>query len=495
MFKKIMIPLVVLVGIIGFGFGVFAQTGSPLEPFLGDTGLQTKIGRLVVASSTTLPTTDPSAFIAGTIASAVPGADLKIWNMGSSAFDTVDSVGTVNVTPPATGFPTYTSFGSSLIDTSSTATVYGDLLATDLSHLSTPGDEYVCTDNLGRAVPCPADTSTYQWTTGNWGECIGGDSQCTGFQIGDPAPTGNSGPFAHCFIADTLVTMADGTVKNIQDVELGDVLKGETTNNTVLGFHQPKLGDNLLYSFNGGEHFVTAEHPFMTTEGWKALDPETAMQEHRLNIEVTQLEVGDVLVTEGGEVTLETIDGKADDADTQLYNFILDGDHTYYADGYLVHNKSDCSINGATMGTIDCGSGRTCINSDGYAITNSTLPGTCSLTCTTPGNTDLGHCAPYHPMSGDPLIVSYCGSDYQVHCSYDDGTTSGGGGGSAVSCIEITDPTLCTNKDCNWLTYGGVREREVFCENNYGLVVNDSNCDSLSEPLHQENCGLFPIDP
>lgn len=144
-----------------------------------------------------------------------------------------------------------------------------------------------------------------------------------------------------CFTADTKVLLSDGSSKNIQDVKIGDVLKGETTNNTVLGLHDPKLEGRKLYSFNGGRYFVTAEHPFKTTSGWKSIDPKKTAEEN-IGITVTALQVGDTLITENGKVVLKTIDSKNDKASTQLYNFKLDGDHTYYADGYLVHNKLAC---------------------------------------------------------------------------------------------------------------------------------------------------------
>ncbi|MCX6754028.1 MAG: Hint domain-containing protein, partial [Candidatus Nomurabacteria bacterium] len=144
-----------------------------------------------------------------------------------------------------------------------------------------------------------------------------------------------------CFTSDTKVLMADGTNKNIQDVKIGDVLKGESTDNKVLGLQRPQLSERRLYSFNGGRYFVTAEHPLKTIDGWKSIDPKKTDEEN-IGITVTELKVGDTLITEDGNVLLQTIDSKSDKADTQLYNFNLDGDHTYYADGYLVHNKAAC---------------------------------------------------------------------------------------------------------------------------------------------------------
>ena len=160
-------------------------------------------------------------------------------------------------------------------------------------------------------------------------------------------------PLSACFIANTKVTMADGTIKNIQDVKIGDVLKGESTDNKVLGFHQPKL-DGKLYSFNGGRYFVTEEHPFKTINGWKSINPNKTANEN-IGITVTKLKVGDTLITENGYVLLKTINSKVGKDDTQLYNFKLDGDHTYYADGYLVHNKFNCSVG------YSCGSWQVCL--------------------------------------------------------------------------------------------------------------------------------------
>jgi len=156
-----------------------------------------------------------------------------------------------------------------------------------------------------------------------------------------------------CFIADTKVILSNGSEKNIQDIKIGDVLKGESTDNKVLGFHQPKL-EGKLYSFNGGKYFVTEEHPFKTTNGWKSINPKKTEKEN-IGIKVTELKVGDTLITETGHVLLKTIKSKVGKDDTQLYNFKLDGDHTYYADGYLVHNKASCG------GGYSCGSGQICL--------------------------------------------------------------------------------------------------------------------------------------
>ena len=281
-----------------------------------------------------------------------------------------------------------------------------------------------------------------------------------------------------CFIADTIVSMADGTTKKIQDVKIGDILKGEKTNNTVLGFHDPKLEGRKLYSFNGGRYFVTAEHPFKTTDGWKSIDPSKTAEEN-IGIKVTPLHIGDVLLTENGKVLLKTIDSKNDKSDTQLYNFMLNGDHTYYADGYLVHNKEMCT---GPSGEILCGTNNFCI--DGSGQTSST-----------------GYC----PMGCDPLY-------YRTGST---GCTSGISvcDGSAIKCITNSvacgapqctgmvagsSPTdyegqscsqFTTSADClrGWLTHG--------CSWN-GAVALTGECDSYSDPsfcsqfLTSNSCNL-----
>ncbi len=232
---------------------------------------------------------------------------------------------------------------------------------------------------------------------------------CTGTLDGQPAAgvasalvtvttNGGTGYYAHCFIADTKVTMADGTKKDIQSVKIGDVLKGDTTNNTVLGYHQPQLGDQKLYGFNGGKPFVTAEHPFLTTKGWKSIDPEKTKKEN-IGVVVTPLKVGDTLVTDKGLVKIERITSKSAAITTPLYNFILDGDHTYIADGYVVHNKQLCNSPYPL-----CPAGipqQHCIDDNGQIIVTG-QPGSCSLQC---------------PNPGQPVSNGYCNQGGNAMCN------------------------------------------------------------------------------
>ena len=140
-----------------------------------------------------------------------------------------------------------------------------------------------------------------------------------------------------CFIAWTKVTMADGSEKNIEDVVVWDELLWQGWVNVVEELYRPLLWDKWLYSINGSKNFVSPEHPFMTTEWWKSFNPELSTK--IIWEEVGMLEIWDVLVTEDWYEILKSYGWVSADVETQLYNFKVWWDKTYYANGYLVHNK------------------------------------------------------------------------------------------------------------------------------------------------------------
>lgn len=155
------------------------------------------------------------------------------------------------------------------------------------------------------------------------------DSLCTDGGMTSPAP------YDACFIAGTQVTMADGSTKNIEDIKVDDVLKGSTQDNPVMLRYVIEY-TGPIYSMNNSDYFVSASHPFMTTDGWKSFNPAATNQESP-DLLVTLLKKGDVLVRENGVLeTLEKFDYRVENK--TVYNFGLNGSRDYYADGYLVHN-------------------------------------------------------------------------------------------------------------------------------------------------------------
>jgi hypothetical protein len=193
----------------------------------------------------------------------------------------------------------------------------------------------------------------------------------------NPSPHGTTDPNAptgrgnSCFTGDTRITLPDGSERPVALIRKGDFVLGRSgQSNRVIGIERPLLGGRKLYALNGGVPFVTAEHPFLTAAGWKAIDPEATAAENP-KLVVGRLEVKDVLLKlqtcavpvgpsgssgESIEVVLESIplvsmNARHADPATPLYNLLLEGDHAYFANGLLVHNK--CLIVSAATGSSE----------------------------------------------------------------------------------------------------------------------------------------------
>lgn len=158
--------------------------------------------------------------------------------------------------------------------------------------------------------------------------------------------TDGDSPNTTCFVAGTKVIMADGTEKIIENIKIGEKVLGKDKKiNTVIEYDRPLLWSRLLYSINNSDYFVTAEHPFMTTEGRKSIDPKATLLEMP-NFKIDTLRIGDVLIKANGKKEkINTLLSIKSDEKQRLYNFKLDGNNTYFADGYLVHNKLDSNEN------------------------------------------------------------------------------------------------------------------------------------------------------
>jgi hypothetical protein len=158
----------------------------------------------------------------------------------------------------------------------------------------------------------------------------------------DNTPPPNSGS---CFVKGSLVKMADGSIKLIEEVEIGDQLLGHSQVNNVVGFDHQMLDNNArspdLYGINGMGRLMTSEHPVLTTDGWKSVNPsETERLEPEIyDLIIGKLEVGDEIICEDGTLTVTSIDEYLNEPQQQVYNFKLDGDHTYIVNNMVVHNK------------------------------------------------------------------------------------------------------------------------------------------------------------
>lgn len=189
----------------------------------------------------------------------------------------------------------------------------------------------------GRIIECD-DGGSGNWTltfTGCSGHtCNGthypGDQCCDdGGTLGDCVST--------CFIPGTQISMPDGSTKNIEDIALGEVIVTSSGDYATTKANS-KDYDGPIYGFNDGEPFFTPNHPFMTLEGWKALDPKTAHIETG-GEHVTLLEVGDTVIKQDGtHIKIEAFSEKPYKGKVYYLGVETSDTKDYYANDYWVHN-------------------------------------------------------------------------------------------------------------------------------------------------------------
>ena len=168
----------------------------------------------------------------------------------------------------------------------------------------------------------------------------------------------SSVPAFPCFLAGSLVHMSDGTTKCIEDVRVGDQLLGAFGEiNTVLALHRPLLGKAQMCTIND-EHSTTTHHPHISLDRQfycgnieavlratygrthAVLDADGNSVErmlYGLNKErILPLGLGVELKTVEGSRTVQSLENYSLPEDTQLYNLVMSGSHTYHVDGYAV---------------------------------------------------------------------------------------------------------------------------------------------------------------
>ena len=196
----------------------------------------------------------------------------------------------------------------------------------------------------------PPDT-TNPFDSGFFG---GGSGGVTGYGTGlegipDPDLGGNTAGGSigyNCFTANTLVTMADGTEKTISSIKVGEKVKSEIGESTVLEIQIHDEGDYEVYSINGSKPFVTEEHPFKTIDGWKAIDPFLTFEKHQISSNALNLQ--DIVYKIDGKEVINSIE-MGSVKYPKVYNLSLDNEHVYYANGYLVHNNKGAGNSASSL--------------------------------------------------------------------------------------------------------------------------------------------------
>ncbi len=147
-----------------------------------------------------------------------------------------------------------------------------------------------------------------------------------------------------CFLSGTKVTMADGSYKNIENVNIGDkvLTYDQKTDSFVPGsviktfHHTPSMMTDYYLIINNNLK-VTPNHPMWVNGKW---------------IPAGDIKIGDKLLNQNGNNVLVTSIQKVYHK-VPTYNLEVSNTHTYIANGIVVHNKiSSCCFPAGTKVTM-----------------------------------------------------------------------------------------------------------------------------------------------
>lgn len=154
------------------------------------------------------------------------------------------------------------------------------------------------------------------------------DIQVSGDVVVNPGSTGTGGTSYTCFVSKTVIAMADGTNKPIEDVQAGDMVISNYMGKSIYTrvtdvFHHAPEEMGLYYLIVNNKIGVTPNHFLFVDGSWVAAG---------------ELRIGDKLHTQDGY--LEVTELKRVNQRVPTYNLHVDHIcHNYYADGILAHNN------------------------------------------------------------------------------------------------------------------------------------------------------------
>ncbi len=145
-----------------------------------------------------------------------------------------------------------------------------------------------------------------------------------------------------CFGTGTLINMADGSQKAIEQLKVGDKVLAwnealqQNTPATIERLGQQKHDDLMQISWEGGQIVSTPDHPFFVeAKGWAVLDPHTTGRYQGFDA-LAQIQVGDLLkLASGGSVRVQAIE-KIPTLQMTYSITSLDQGNAFYANGLRV---------------------------------------------------------------------------------------------------------------------------------------------------------------
>lgn len=168
---------------------------------------------------------------------------------------------------------------------------------------------------------------------------------------GGGASGGGHGNGDGCFLPGTLITMADGSKRPIEDVRDGDkVASFDMREGRISGGVVEQLGGKLeqkgyykIVLSDGVTLRCTQDHPILTARGFVAVEPRSANDAVDMGgdwwLPVGVLRVGDVVRGEERAGQVVSITHIPDTVRTHNLE-IVEPHHTFIADGKIVHNRT-----------------------------------------------------------------------------------------------------------------------------------------------------------
>lgn len=153
--------------------------------------------------------------------------------------------------------------------------------------------------------------------------------------------------FRSCFVAGTLISMADGSSKPIEQVKIGDevISFNESTKENeikkVLSTNSPVHNDIVTYELQNGETLsCTFDHPIYSSNlDLFSFRPAKTNSTYDIDSVVKEVNTGTkVLDIDSNSVEITNISSNEDE-NVQTYIFTVEDNHNFYANGILVHNK------------------------------------------------------------------------------------------------------------------------------------------------------------
>lgn len=209
--------------------------------------------------------------------------------------------------------------------------------------ISVGKDDHWCT-----VCPGTLDPICDYWT--DYGlavvDFLGGKPKSLGFSTGQsPDNHVTHGGGGGCFVEGTTIHLSNGTQFAIEDVGEGhEVLArdGQVSRHSDEKVVIHLETETAVYGINEDEPFFSSGHPFMTKDGWKAMEPSIALEENP-NRKVKKLCAGDVVYKISNvspltyeEVRIEKFTAKILEPGSKLFGIHALGSRSYHANGYLV---------------------------------------------------------------------------------------------------------------------------------------------------------------